>query len=106
MAAAGGVLDAEECSRCHPAGSASVRRGTQEVSLNLYNLRVTLTLGPSGTSGGHHLRSLKLHLHTVQLPRKKWVLQWPGQVVICASSIFWTTEVSEAIVNNTLPVSV
>lgn len=41
----------------------------------------------------------------MQLPRKKWVLQWPGQVVICASSIFWTTEVSEAIVNNTLPVS-
>ncbi|XP_075900184.1 dynein axonemal heavy chain 3 [Nelusetta ayraudi] len=38
-----------------------------------------------------------------ELPRKKWVLQWPGQVVICASSIFWTTEVSEAIVNNTLP---
>lgn len=41
----------------------------------------------------------------MQLPRKKWVLQWPGQVVICASSIFWTTEVSEAIVSNTLPVS-
>lgn len=46
-----------------------------------------------------------LRLYPVQLPRKKWVLQWPGQVVICASSIFWTTEVSEAIVNNTLPVS-
>uniref|UniRef100_A0A3P8Y127 Dynein axonemal heavy chain 3 n=1 Tax=Esox lucius TaxID=8010 RepID=A0A3P8Y127_ESOLU len=38
----------------------------------------------------------------VQVPRKKWVLQWPGQVVICASSIFWTSEVSEAIENNTL----
>ncbi|KAK7898572.1 hypothetical protein WMY93_019425 [Mugilogobius chulae] len=38
-----------------------------------------------------------------ELPRKKWVLQWPGQVVICASSIFWTSEVSEAIQNNTLP---
>ncbi|KAI4817445.1 hypothetical protein KUCAC02_010846 [Chaenocephalus aceratus] len=38
-----------------------------------------------------------------ELPRKKWVLQWPGQVVICASSIFWTTEVSEAIQNNSLP---
>uniref|UniRef100_A0A8D3C251 AAA+ ATPase domain-containing protein n=1 Tax=Scophthalmus maximus TaxID=52904 RepID=A0A8D3C251_SCOMX len=31
-----------------------------------------------------------------ELPRKKWVLQWPGQVVICASSIYWTTEVSES----------
>ncbi|XP_072535232.1 dynein axonemal heavy chain 3 [Salminus brasiliensis] len=38
-----------------------------------------------------------------QVPRKKWVLQWPGQVVICASSIFWTSEVSQAIQNNTLP---
>uniref|UniRef100_A0A8D2M3G4 Dynein axonemal heavy chain 3 n=1 Tax=Zonotrichia albicollis TaxID=44394 RepID=A0A8D2M3G4_ZONAL len=27
----------------------------------------------------------------------KWVLQWPGQAVICISSIYWTEEVSEAI---------
>ncbi|XP_053480111.1 dynein axonemal heavy chain 3-like [Ictalurus furcatus] len=38
-----------------------------------------------------------------EVPRKKWVLQWPGQVVICTSSIFWTSEVSNAIQNNTLP---
>ncbi|KAG7500858.1 dynein heavy chain 3, axonemal [Solea senegalensis] len=38
-----------------------------------------------------------------ELPRKEWVLQWPGQVVICASSIFWTSEVSEAINTNSLP---
>ncbi|KAJ8245818.1 hypothetical protein GJAV_G00260630 [Gymnothorax javanicus] len=38
-----------------------------------------------------------------QVPRKKWVLQWPGQVVICASSIFWTSEVSKAIETNSLP---
>ncbi|MEQ2235692.1 hypothetical protein ILYODFUR_004863 [Ilyodon furcidens] len=39
-----------------------------------------------------------------EVPRKKWVLQWPGQVVICASSIFWTSEVCEAIQSNSLPV--
>lgn len=81
----------------------------------LHDLHVTSTHGPGGgTSVGHLLSSSParvfcvlsdLRLHPVQLPRKKWVLQWPGQVVICASSIFWTTEVSEAIVNNTLPVS-
>uniref|UniRef100_A0A8D2M718 Dynein axonemal heavy chain 3 n=1 Tax=Zonotrichia albicollis TaxID=44394 RepID=A0A8D2M718_ZONAL len=27
----------------------------------------------------------------------QWVLQWPGQAVICISSIYWTEEVSEAI---------
>uniref|UniRef100_A0A803VDZ1 Dynein axonemal heavy chain 3 n=1 Tax=Ficedula albicollis TaxID=59894 RepID=A0A803VDZ1_FICAL len=32
-----------------------------------------------------------------QVPRKEWVLQWPGQTVICVSSIYWTEEVSQAI---------
>uniref|UniRef100_A0A8C5C8I2 Dynein axonemal heavy chain 7 n=1 Tax=Gadus morhua TaxID=8049 RepID=A0A8C5C8I2_GADMO len=36
------------------------------------------------------------------VPRKDWVLRWPGQVVICASSIFWTSEVSEALQSNGL----
>ncbi|KAM9012434.1 dynein axonemal heavy chain 3 [Ara ararauna] len=39
----------------------------------------------------------------IKVPRKTWVLQWPGQVVICVSSIFWTEEVSEAIRKGTLP---
>lgn len=30
-------------------------------------------------------------------PREKWVLEWPGQVVIAGSSIFWTAEATEAI---------
>ncbi|XP_044928668.1 dynein axonemal heavy chain 3 isoform X4 [Mustela putorius furo] len=39
----------------------------------------------------------------VQVQRNQWVLQWPGQVVICVSSIFWTKEVSQALVEKTLP---
>uniref|UniRef100_A0A667IJZ4 Dynein axonemal heavy chain 3 n=1 Tax=Lynx canadensis TaxID=61383 RepID=A0A667IJZ4_LYNCA len=35
--------------------------------------------------------------------KQRWVLQWPGQVVICVSSIFWTKEVSQALVEMTLP---
>ncbi|XP_032823200.2 dynein axonemal heavy chain 3 [Petromyzon marinus] len=37
-----------------------------------------------------------------QVPRRKWVLDWPGQVVICSSTIYWTSEVSEAIRTGTL----
>ncbi|XP_027629546.1 dynein heavy chain 3, axonemal [Tupaia chinensis] len=39
----------------------------------------------------------------VKVPRNQWVLEWPGQVVICVSSIFWTKEVSEALAEHTLP---
>lgn len=39
-----------------------------------------------------------------KVPRKEWVLQWPGQTVICVSSIYWTEEVSEAIRTKTLQV--
>ncbi|NWT16478.1 DYH1 protein, partial [Vireo altiloquus] len=32
-----------------------------------------------------------------ETPRTKWVLEWPGQVVIAGCQIFWTKEVSEAL---------
>jgi dynein heavy chain len=38
-------------------------------------------------------------------PRSKWLLKWPGQVVICGNCIHWTAEVSEAIEKRRLPVS-
>ncbi|XP_070580768.1 dynein axonemal heavy chain 3-like [Ptychodera flava] len=33
----------------------------------------------------------------------KWVIEWPGQVVLNVSSTYWTTSVAEAIQSNTLP---
>uniref|UniRef100_A0A8C3UWY6 Dynein axonemal heavy chain 1 n=1 Tax=Catharus ustulatus TaxID=91951 RepID=A0A8C3UWY6_CATUS len=32
-----------------------------------------------------------------ETPRTRWVLEWPGQVVIAGCQIFWTKEVSEAL---------
>jgi dynein heavy chain len=38
-------------------------------------------------------------------PRAEWVLEWPGQVILCGDSIFWNMDVAEAITVGTLPVS-
>ncbi|KAI9202130.1 dynein heavy chain and region D6 of dynein motor-domain-containing protein [Polychytrium aggregatum] len=32
-----------------------------------------------------------------QKPRAQWVLDWPGQVILCVSSIFWTSDAEKAI---------
>lgn len=30
-----------------------------------------------------------------KIPRGEWVLQWPGQIVLAASQIHWTSEVTQ-----------
>jgi dynein heavy chain len=49
------------------------------------------------------LRSLVLSATSAhpasQLPRGNWVLQWPGQVVLCVSSVLWTQQVTDAIMD-------
>lgn len=37
-------------------------------------------------------------------PRVQWVVEWPGQVVLAGTSIYWTRDVAAAIQNGTLKV--
>ncbi|ESO89088.1 hypothetical protein LOTGIDRAFT_210054 [Lottia gigantea] len=39
------------------------------------------------------LESVKAYKET---PRKRWVIEWPGQVTLAVSTIYWTSEVTEA----------
>uniref|UniRef100_A0A8C0VR11 Dynein axonemal heavy chain 12 n=1 Tax=Cyanistes caeruleus TaxID=156563 RepID=A0A8C0VR11_CYACU len=41
-------------------------------------------------------RSRMAYLET---ERKRWVLEWPGQVVLCVSQMYWTSEVHEVLHN-------
>jgi dynein heavy chain len=46
---------------------------------------------------------IKEALHAYETrDRKQWLLEWPGQIVICASQVYWTKEVEESILNNAL----
>ena len=38
-------------------------------------------------------------------PRRKWVLEWPGQIIIAASTVYWTADVTSAIEQGTLKVN-
>jgi dynein heavy chain, axonemal len=42
-----------------------------------------------------HQQISNSHKSYVESPRERWVLEWPGQVVICVSQIYWTSEVTQ-----------
>ncbi|KAJ3308630.1 Dynein heavy chain 3, axonemal [Boothiomyces sp. JEL0838] len=44
-----------------------------------------------------HQQITNSHKAYAETPREKWVLEWPGQVVICVSQIYWTKEVTDAL---------
>ncbi|OAD57478.1 Dynein heavy chain 1, axonemal [Eufriesea mexicana] len=37
------------------------------------------------------------------IPRKVWVYMWPGQVTLCCGQTYWTAQVENGILTNTLP---
>lgn len=36
-------------------------------------------------------------------PRTQWVLEWPGQTVLCVGQLYWTKQIEEALKNEGLP---
>jgi dynein heavy chain len=44
-----------------------------------------------------HQQITNSHKAYTETPRERWVLEWPGQVVICVSQIFWTKEVTDVL---------
>ncbi|XP_076366412.1 dynein axonemal heavy chain 3-like isoform X2 [Tachypleus tridentatus] len=44
--------------------------------------------------------TLKALTAYTKVPRIHWVLEWPGQVVLCGSTVYWTSEVSRALTQN------
>nr|KAJ3422605.1 Dynein heavy chain 3, axonemal [Polyrhizophydium stewartii] len=44
-----------------------------------------------------HQQIMNANKAYMDTPREKWVLEWPGQVVICVSQIYWTKEVTEVL---------
>ncbi|OAJ37962.1 hypothetical protein BDEG_21931 [Batrachochytrium dendrobatidis JEL423] len=47
-----------------------------------------------------HQQIVNSHKAYMDTPREKWILEWPGQVVICVSQIYWTKEVTEVLQKN------
>lgn len=39
----------------------------------------------------------------VKSERIDWVLEWPGQAIICVDCMYWTVEGAEAVKTNSLP---
>ncbi|KAI8904079.1 dynein heavy chain and region D6 of dynein motor-domain-containing protein [Gorgonomyces haynaldii] len=44
-----------------------------------------------------HQQIVNAHKAYAETSRSKWVLEWPGQVVICVSQIYWTKEVTDVL---------
>uniref|UniRef100_A0A8C3QD06 Dynein axonemal heavy chain 12 n=1 Tax=Geospiza parvula TaxID=87175 RepID=A0A8C3QD06_GEOPR len=45
------------------------------------------------------LKTVRDVIAYLETERKRWVLEWPGQVVLCVSQMYWTSEVHEVLLH-------
>lgn len=82
MAGAGGRHHAEKRQGCDQ----SLQTGETQIPIFFAKFRSLL-----------HFYVLKCVQAYPEAKRSQWVREWPGQVVLCTSQMYWTLEVHEAI---------
>ena len=105
MAGASGGCDGSQCQGCigpFQIGEITVScdsNNTQHYDVVKYNM-VVLFLNKVVHLNNHRNLNINVTLYRqayAETERRHWVKEWPGQVVLCTSQIFWTFAVHEAI---------